>query len=88
MSPISPDWTGLIGWTAPQHLNRHTSRSRSCRWAAFTLASRSPRYFRGHGVEVTIVTRRGLLPEAEPEVSETLTKAFSDEGIKVLDGIS
>ena len=40
------------------------------------------------GVEVTIVTRRGLLPEAEPEVSETLTKAFSDEGIKVLDGLS
>lgn len=40
------------------------------------------------GVEVTIVTRRGLLPEAEPEVSETLTKAFSDESIKVLDGLS
>ena len=40
------------------------------------------------GVEVTIVTRRGLLPEAEPEVSEALTKAFSDEGIKVLDGLS
>jgi mercuric reductase len=40
------------------------------------------------GVEVTIVTRRGLLPEAEPEVSEALTKAFSEEGIKVLDGLS
>ncbi|MBM1558577.1 mercury(II) reductase [Sulfitobacter mediterraneus] len=40
------------------------------------------------GVEVTIVTRRGLLPEAEPEVSEALTKAFVDEGIKVLDGLS
>jgi mercuric reductase len=40
------------------------------------------------GVEVTIVTRRGLLPEAEPEVSEALTKAFADEGIKVLDGLS
>ena len=39
-------------------------------------------------VEVTIVTRRGLLPEAEPEVSEALTKAFADEGIKVLDGLS
>ena len=35
------------------------------------------------GVDVTIVTRRGLLPEAEPEVSEALTKAFTDEGIKV-----
>ena len=40
------------------------------------------------GVEVTIVTRRGLLPESEPEVSEALTKAFADEGIKVLDGLS
>ena len=40
------------------------------------------------GAEVTIVTRRGLLPEAEPEVSEALTKAFVDEGIKVLDGLS
>jgi len=40
------------------------------------------------GVDVTIVTRRGLLPEAEPEVSEALTKAFADEGIKVLDGLS
>ncbi len=40
------------------------------------------------GVKVTIVTRRGLLPEAEPEVSEALTKAFADEGIKVLDGLS
>ncbi len=40
------------------------------------------------GVEVIIVTRRGLLPEAEPEVSKALTQAFSDEGIKVLDGLS
>jgi len=40
------------------------------------------------GVKVTIVTRRGLLPEAEPEVSAALTKAFADEGIKVLDGLS
>lgn len=39
-------------------------------------------------VDVTIVTRRGLLPEAEPEVSEALTKNFYDEGIKVLDGLS
>ena len=40
------------------------------------------------GVEVTIVTRRGLLPEAEPEVSEAPTKYFIDEGIKVLDGLA
>lgn len=40
------------------------------------------------GVKVTIVTRRRLLPEAEPEVSEALTKAFANEGIKVLDGLA
>jgi mercuric reductase len=40
------------------------------------------------GVKMTIVTRRGLLPEAEPEVSEALTKAFTNEGIKVLDGLA
>lgn len=40
------------------------------------------------GVEVTIVTRRGLLPEAEPEVSEALTNAFTEEGIRVLDRLS
>jgi mercuric reductase len=40
------------------------------------------------GVKVTIVTRRGLLPEADPEVSEALTKAFADEGITVRDGLA
>jgi len=36
------------------------------------------------GVKVTIVTRRGLLPEAEPEISAALTQYFADEGITVL----
>ncbi len=40
------------------------------------------------GAKVTIVTRRGLLPEAEPEISAALTDAFADEGITVLDGLS
>ena len=40
------------------------------------------------GAEVMIVTRRRLLPDAEPEVSEALMKAFSDEGIKILDDLS
>lgn len=40
------------------------------------------------GAKVTVVTRRGLLPEAEPEVSAALTEAFSDEGITVLDGLT
>ncbi len=37
------------------------------------------------GSQVTIVTRRGLLPESEPEISAALNRYFADEGIKVLD---
>ncbi len=40
------------------------------------------------GVKVTIVSRRGLLPEAEPEIGEALTGYFTDEGISVVKGIS
>ncbi len=40
------------------------------------------------GVKVTIVTRHGLLPAAEPEISSALTGYFADEGIKVLDGLT
>lgn len=35
------------------------------------------------GTRVTIVSRRGLLPEAEPEIGDALTRAFEDEGIVV-----
>lgn len=35
------------------------------------------------GARVTILTRRGLLPEAEPEIGDALTQAFEDEGIAV-----
>lgn len=40
------------------------------------------------GVEVTMVSRRGLLPEAEPEIGAALTGYFADEGIKVVSGIT
>ena len=39
-------------------------------------------------VRVTIVCRRCLLPEAEPEISEALTGYFRDEGITVFDGVT
>lgn len=35
------------------------------------------------GVKVTIISRRGLLPEAEPEIGAALTTYFQDEGIRV-----
>ncbi|NOX72562.1 MAG: mercury(II) reductase [Alphaproteobacteria bacterium] len=40
------------------------------------------------GSNVTIVTRRGLLPEGEPEISAALTGFFADEGITVRDGLT
>jgi mercuric reductase len=40
------------------------------------------------GVRVTLVSRRGLLPEAEPEISEALSGYFAAEGIAVVRGIS
>ena len=40
------------------------------------------------GVKVTLVSRRGLLPEAEPEIGEALTGYFADEGISVVKGIT
>ncbi len=40
------------------------------------------------GVEVTIVSRRGLLPEVEPEISGALTGFFADEGIRVVSSVA
>jgi mercuric reductase len=40
------------------------------------------------GVKVTIVFRSRLLPEAEPEIGEALTRYFRDEGIDVCGGLS
>jgi len=40
------------------------------------------------GVTVTIVTRHGLLPAGEPEISTALAEYFAQEGITVLDGLA
>ncbi len=40
------------------------------------------------GAKVTLVTRRHLLPEAEPEIGEALTGYFRDEGITVRGGLA
>ncbi len=40
------------------------------------------------GVAVTIVTRRGLVPESEPEISTALRGYFEAEGITVLSGLT
>jgi mercuric reductase len=40
------------------------------------------------GVDVTIATRRRLLPDAEPEISDALTGYFAEEGITVRDRLA
>lgn len=40
------------------------------------------------GVKVTIISRRGLLPEAEPEIGKALTSYFQTEGVTVISGIT
>lgn len=40
------------------------------------------------GARVTLITRSRLLPEAEPEIAEALTKYFTEEGITVLSGLA
>lgn len=35
------------------------------------------------GVAVTVVSRRGLLPEMEPEIGQALTRYLSDEGVRI-----
>jgi len=40
------------------------------------------------GVQVTVVCRSHLLPQAEPEVSEALAQVFRDEGITLHCGVS
>jgi len=40
------------------------------------------------GVNVTIAVRRRLLPDAEPEISDALTRYFAEEGITVRGGLA
>ncbi len=44
--------------------------------------------FARSGVDVTVVCRRRLLPQAEPEIGEALAGYFGDEGIAVHAGVS
>jgi len=39
-------------------------------------------------VDVTLVSRRGVLPQAEPEIGLALSQYFTDEGINLVDGIA
>jgi mercuric reductase len=40
------------------------------------------------GVKVTLISRRGALPQAEPEISAALSRCFEDEGIHLVKDIT
>lgn len=40
--------------------------------------------FNRFGVQVTLVSRHGLLPQAEPEISQALAEYFAQEGIRLI----
>ncbi len=52
------------------------------------IGAETGQIFARAGVDVTIVCRSRILPEAEPEISEALAKYLSEEGITILNGIS
>lgn len=52
------------------------------------IAAELAQMFARAGVEVTLVCRSRLLPQAEPEVGAALTGYFADEGITVVPGIA
>lgn len=52
------------------------------------IAAELAQMFARAGVEVTLVCRSRLLPQAEPEVGAALTGYFADEGITVVPGIT
>jgi mercury(II) reductase len=52
------------------------------------IGSELGQMFARAGVKVTIAARRRLLPEAEPEIGDALTRYFGDEGIAVRGGLS
>lgn len=55
--------------------------------AGFIGAELSQMFARA-GVEVTLVSRRGLLPVAEPEISEALTRHLAEDGVRSVSGIA
>ncbi|MFK5915714.1 MAG: mercury(II) reductase [Woeseiaceae bacterium] len=73
-----PYWTSteaLVADAIPEHL---------IVLGASVVALELAQAFRHVGAEVTVLARSTLLSKEDPEIGEGLTKAFEDEGIKVM----
>ncbi|HHL21679.1 MAG TPA: mercury(II) reductase, partial [Aliiroseovarius sp.] len=89
--PHVPDISGLdtVDWLdSTSALALETLPKSLLIMGAGFIAAELGQIFARAGVEVTIVTRRRLLPEAEPEISAALTGYFAAEGIRVEGGLT
>lgn len=90
-SPAAPDIPGLadLPWLTSTTALELTDRPRSLLVVGGGyIGCELAQMFARAGTAVTLVTRSRLLPEAEPEIAEALTRYLADEGITVRTGLA
>jgi mercuric reductase len=90
-SPAAPDIAGLadVPWLTSTTALELTEQPRSLLViGGGYIGCELAQMFARAGTAVTLVTRSRLLPEAEPEIAEALTRYLADEGITVRAGLA
>ncbi|WP_373005089.1 mercury(II) reductase [Hyphomonas sp.] len=90
-SPAAPDIPGLtnVPWLTSTTALELTEQPRSLLVVGGGyIGCELAQMFARTGTQVTLVTRSRLLPEAEPEIAEALTRYLADEGITIRTGLA
>ena len=90
-SPAAPDIRGLtnVPWLTSTTALELTEQPRSLLVVGGGyIGCELAQMFARTGTQVTLVTRSRLLPEAEPEIAEALTRYLADEGITIRTGLA
>ena len=90
-SPAAPDIRGLtnVPWLTSTTALELTEQPRSLLVVGGGyIGCELAQMFARTGTQVTIVTRSRLLPEAEPEIAEALTRYLTEEGITIRTGLA
>jgi len=90
-SPAAPDIPGLadVPWLTSSAALELSAQPRSLLViGGGYIGCELAQMFARTGTAVTLVTRSRLIPEAEPEISEALTRYLMDEGIIVRTGLT
>ena len=90
-SPATPEIPGLtnVPWLTSTSALELTQQPRSLLVVGGGyIGCELAQMFARTGTKVTLVTRSHLLPEAEPEIAEALSRYLSDEGITIHSGLS